>query len=848
MFKRCAYDKKKSQMHLWHEENGEAKYDVIPWVPYIFVPSDMSSGITAIDGTHVTKMTFNNFWDYRNFLKSNRNKIFENDVKEEIQFLCERYYNIPDDDIVTPTLTKYFIDIEVHSEDRFPKPEDANYPIVLISLYSSSEDKMYTWGTKPYTGEESRINYMLCSSEEELVHKFLTFMNENSPDVLSGWFINKFDIPYIANRCLKIFPNDARMNLISPLGEYRAWERNEQYRFDIPGVDVLDYFDVYKKFTFNRMPNFKLDTVAKQELDKGKLEYDAENLRKLYHEDWNTYVEYNAIDVIRVKQIDDKCKYIDLIQMLSLISRCPMKYYESVTAIIEGLFLTYYRRNDLCAPYLAGGEAVPFEAAYVKEPQVGLHKWVIGTDIASSYPTAMITLNMGNETFYGAIHYLTEEQIINSNRAREYEPFKLYRNGKMLDISGKSLEIFNTALKKGMFAIAPNGAIFTTKKEGIIAKVERVLFADKDALGHAIFDAKTKLDEIKKTGNESLITEQKNKIGQLQSQRNSKKLLLNSIYGALSVPYYRGYNQFIASAITAVGRHTIKSGQRFANDWLQQKYNTNIDSVIYIDTDSLLIKLDGLIEEPNKEKVLAIGTELNDYINKRSYEETQLIDYCSAETDFKCTFSFELIAQSGLFLAKKKYGLWLCWKDGKDVDDYKITGLDIVKSDCPQNIRKALKDVLGTILRAKPDDEIKALIRKYETEFKSFSPNDIAKNINCNNIDQYIDTDGTPKKGAPNHIKGVIYYNKLTKLLNIGNNYPAIEESSKAKVVYLKKNRFGFDCMTFIEWPKEFDEHVSIDFPKMIDKLYINKIVDYLKPIGKEHLLSNTAEQLNLFF
>ena len=830
MFKKCYYDKRNSRIHLWHNKDGQDKYDVIKWVPYIFVPT-AKSDITTIDGKPVAKMEFNSYWDYNTFLKQPNTHIFENNVKEEIQFLCEVYHHIPDDDIIPPLLNKYFIDIEVHSEDKFPKPEHADYPIVLISVYSSYEDKLYTWGIKEYTGSESRINFIYCKTEEDLVLKFLTFMNTKSPDVLSGWFINKFDIPYIANRCKKLFPDANRMSLISPVNEFREWERNDQYKFDIPGVDVLDYYEVYKKFTFNRLPNFKLDTVAKKELGKGKLEYEATNLRKLYHEDWNTYVEYNAIDVIRVKQIDDKCKYIELVQSLSLLSKCPMKYYEAVTSIIEGTFLTYYRRHNMCAPFLAGGQAVPFEAAYVKDPQVGIHKLVAGFDIASSYPTAMVTLNMGNETFYGAIHYLTEDQIINYNRKREYEDFKLYRNGKMLDISGKALETFNKALKQGLFAIAPNGAIFTTMKEGIIASVERYLFSKKDELGYTISAEKDK-----------------EKINQLKSQRNAYKVVLNSIYGALSVPYYRGYNQFIASAITAVGRHSIKNGERFANDWMRDKTKTNDDYVIYIDTDSLYIDFFRYTGEATKEEILKLGSELNEYINRRSFEETQLIDYCSQEKEFKCTFAFELLANSALFLAKKKYGCWLCWKDGKDVDDYKITGLDIVKSDCPEQIRAALKEVLGTVLKASPDSEIREIIKKTEEVFKSSSPNDIAKNINCNNIYQYIDKNGEPVKGTPNHIKGVIYYNKLTKILGIENNYPAIEESSKAKVVYLKKNKFGFDTMTFIEWPHEFNNLISIDTNKMMQKLFINKIEEYLAPIGKVSLLSDTDEQINLFF
>jgi DNA polymerase elongation subunit (family B) len=257
--------------------------------------------------------------------------------------------------------------------------------------------------------------------------------------------------------------------------------------------------------------------------------------------------------------MEDKLGYIKLIQALSLLTKCPMKYYQAMTSLIEGALITHYRRNNLCAPYFAGGHQKGFEAAYVKEPHKGMHEWVVDLDITSSYPTAIITLNMSNETYFGRIIDIPEHQVVNFVRKRKFPSFHLSREKEGVKlIRGDHLEKFNMALEKGLFAIAPCGSIFKTKPTGVIAEVEKNIFFKRKEVKGKMFKEEKGSDRRK----------------ELFSLQWAIKILLNAMFGITSVPYSRYFNTNLSEAITSCGRHTIKMGEKFVNDLLNNPQNS----------------------------------------------------------------------------------------------------------------------------------------------------------------------------------------------------------------------------------------------------------------------------------
>ncbi|MDY0215290.1 MAG: 3'-5' exonuclease, partial [Bacilli bacterium] len=472
MFRNVHFNYSENKINLWETINGERMFTEIDWVPYIYVP-DKEGDVETIFGEKARKFTFPNYKKFKSFNEDKGIVKFEDHVKPELQFLAERYHGFDDDNLPKPDLRIGSLDIEVHSEAGFPKPEDADGVVTAISI--DINDKEYIWGIKPYTGKHSD-SFTYCKDEKILLKKFFEFMYVHADiDVLTGWNISGFDIPYLYYRCKKLFgENNKLFNKFSPICDCNVWEKKdgEGLNFDFAGVSIIDYMEAYKNYTRSNPESFKLDDVAFNELQERKLEYDG-TLKELFHNDWETYIDYNVKDVKLIWRLEKKLRYLNLIQTISILSRCPMKFYDKVTNVLEGIFLTYYRRNNLCAPKLKGGKTVWFEAAFVKEPQRGLHKWVVDIDVTSMYPHNMITLNMSLETYFGCIMNFSEQDVISYTTQRQFPEFTLEGpDGEMKKIKGKQLKTFNSLLEKGAFAIAPNGAVFKTNKEGVVTTIE----------------------------------------------------------------------------------------------------------------------------------------------------------------------------------------------------------------------------------------------------------------------------------------------------------------------------------------------------------------------------------------
>jgi DNA polymerase elongation subunit (family B) len=235
------------------------------------------------------------------------------------------------------------------------------------------------------------------------------------------------------------------------------------------------------------------------------------------------------------------------------------------------------------------------------------------------------------------------------------------------------------------------------------------------------------------------------------------------------------------------------------------------------------------------------------YVDNRIFNEVQLGDYNSQVHDFKIAFKQEIIAQTALFVKKKKYAYWLKDKEGVPSDKIDVTGLEIVRSDSAEAIRPRLKKIMEMIMKQYPDSEISAEIAKYKKELMQLKPEDLAANIGINNIKKYLGR-GAPIKGTPWHVKGVYNYRLLLDRLDLKDKYEDIHEGNKAKVVYVKKNPYNVDSIAFIDWPTEFRKVVQLDKETMIEKFFIKKIRLLLEPINKEYITERDDSKLTTFF
>lgn len=488
MFRNIYYETYTNTIHLWYTaDNGENKYRTEKWVPYVFQKDDNGT-VKSIFGDNVKKLKFDSFKQYSDFQKNNKKDIFENNCKPDIQYLVEKYHKVDDDHINPPALKIYSCDIEVHTINNighFPSPQKAEEPITIITVYDWLNDHYYAFGLHEYEPKKDNVTYVYCNDDErELLDKFFSFVHTHPPDIYTGWNIslNKkmvvsgFDFPYIINRTKNLFGEDTKIyNQLSPINKVRVWKSGKDMTVIIAGVSIIDYQALYKWFSPHNLEKYTLDFVSKFEIQEQKLEYDG-SLIDLYNNDWELYCDYNIRDVELIKLLNDKLGYISLVQSLALLSRAPMECYMAMTALLEGKLLTHYRRNNLCAPFFEGGVQEGYPAAYVKFPQVGLHDWIVSVDIASSYPTAIITLNMSHEKYLGRIQQITEDQVIDYVKAQHFPEFTIKKGSRLIEYTGKSLELFNKLLGKKLITVAPCGTCFKNDKRGVIAYVEKDMF------------------------------------------------------------------------------------------------------------------------------------------------------------------------------------------------------------------------------------------------------------------------------------------------------------------------------------------------------------------------------------
>ena len=877
-FRNVYFDKKKNKIHHWYTIKGKKFYDTVDWVPYLFIPSaNKNSDWKSPNGDLVEKKYFNSYYEYKDFAESKKSIVYENNLREEIQFLVDTYHKIPDDDLEVPDLKIIFFDAEMDSVDgTFPSASEGKDPITLITAYNSSNDKMYGWGIKPYTGKNKKLIYQLCDSPQQVLELFILFIHKESPDILTGWNILGFDLEYFYNYAEK-YLKPGFINKLSPVNRVSAWKKGDIFNIDIVGITIIDYLPLFKQFYQKKLARYGLDPVSKHLFSKGKLDFSEfhENLHDLCENNWDMYVDYCVEDTWRVKRIDDKCKFINLVQALSLLTKCPMKYYEQVTTLIEGIFLTYYRRNGMCTHRFVGGERVSFPAALVKKTKTGKHKWVVDVDVTSSYPYSMIALNMGTNTYIGKIKTIqfvvddynngtvlksninsfdelsipTEEDILNCTRNKNFPPFYLETDKGTKKIIGKSLELFNKAVKNKEFSIAPNGSIFTNKIPGDIATIEKYLFLKR------------------KHTNDLLSLEKENennedRILELNCKQIAIKNVLNSIYGALAVPYFRAFNINIATAITACGRNNWLAGSQYVNEFLNSNAHTDIDYIIAGDTDSHFVELYSYIINTDQQKefdlftkdrkidrILEISKELEKYVNEKCFTDLQLECYNSVEKDFKISFKQEVVAETSIFLAKKKYTMWIVSDKGHKKEEMFSRGIELVRSDTPEVVKPILSNIVEMLLKETTDDELKKKIFEYETELMSTSPSEIATNISCSDINKYQMENFKARKGTPMHIKGAINYRYMLKEFNLQKLYEDIVDHTKVKVVYLKPNKFSFESLSFTRWPKELEsEGIQVDYNKMIEKYFFKKIEMFLEVLNKKDLTNKNNVLIDMFF
>lgn len=709
----------------------------------------------------------------------------------------------------------YTIDIETASEYGFPEVDLAREEILLISIQDYSTKKVYTWGSGPYSKKIDNYVYYECSNELDLINKFLTFWENNYPDIVTGWNIGGYDIPYIINRIAKLF-GEKEAKRLSPwkfIRSQKVFEFNrEEIRYEIYGIAILDYLSLYRKYSFKNPENYRLDTIAENELGQKKLDHSQyATFKDFYTYGWDTYVEYNIIDVKLVNKLEDKLQLINMAIDLAYQSKSNYEDIFFQVRMWDNIIFNYLKNKNIVIPLKKTSvKSEKFEGAYVKIPNPGMYGWTVTLDLTSLYPHIMMSYNISPET------------LVN-------KPFGDINVDKIIS------KTVDTSIFPD-YSICPNGSMYTKKKQGFIPAILEEMFEKRKQYKDLMISAEK---EYEKNKNDKI----QYQISNYKVKQLSLKVCLNSGYGALGSPYFRFYELRNAEAITLSGQLALKWIESKLNKYFNNLLSTkDIDYCIYGDTDSIMLNVDPLVhkmfdvDNTPKEKIVnfldkAFSTQIQKYINS-SYKE--LTDYLNCYQS-KLHMKREKIADKFLIRGKKNYIFNVWDNEGVRYEKPKIsiTGLEAVKSSTPAYCRVKLKEAFEVIMNSDQNEMID-FISKVKSEFKTLSPESISSPTGVSDVLKFMDLNTLYRKGTPFHVRGSIVYNNFIKKNKLENKYTKISNGDKIKYCYLKlPNPVMENVISFQQtFPIETGLEKYIDYDMQFDKTFIQPLKSILDIIG----------------
>jgi DNA polymerase elongation subunit (family B) len=792
----------------------------IAYTPTLFLPSKKPTEFKTLDGDFLEPMRFESIRETRDFVKRydevSNFKIYGN-TNYQYAFIADEQKGMVDWNIDDISIA--VIDIEVGSENGFPDPYLANEPITAIAIkYLKGPMVVFGCGDYVVQGDEK---YIKCNDETQLCKKFLQFWQDNTPDVLSGWNIKFFDVPYLFNRFNKILGEDETKKL-SPWGFINSRKavvnNRELVAYDFVGVSFLDYIELYRWYApgGKSQESYKLDNIANVELGENKLSYDEyDNLHQLYRLNFQKFIEYNIKDVELVFKLENKLKLIELGLTLAYDTKTNYEDIFAQTRMWDSIIYNYLLEKKIVVPpKVVKDKTSAFEGAYVKDPQVGKHDWVASFDLNSLYPHLMMQYNISPETLIEPQDYTPEMRNI------------IMKNVSVDKMLKQELDLSDL---KGV-TITPNAQFFRTDKRGFLPQMMEEMYEDRKKFKKLMLKAKQEYEDEK---DQSKKYEIKNRIARYDNLQLAKKVSLNSAYGALGSQYFRFYDLRMALAVTLAGQLSIRWIEKKLNQYMNKLLKTEEDYVIASDTDSIYLRLGPLVDKVYSKKnntAEIIGfmdkvceDKIQPYIDE-SYQA--LASYVHAYEQ-KMQMKREALSDKGIWTAKKRYILNVYNNEGVQYNEpqMKVMGLEMVKSSTPSAIREKMRQSIRIMLQGTEDD-IHTFIDDFKTEFKNLPVEDISFPRGLNGLKEYSDSVTMYKKGTPIHVKGAILYNHHLKHLGLEKKYPKIQDGEKLKFTYLKQpNPFKDMVISYPgRLPPEFELQSYIDYDTQFDKAFLEPI------------------------
>ena len=819
-------------------KNGAPVKRVDKYRPTLFVPSLEKTEYKTLAGEYVEPFQPGYVTDCRKFVDQYKGvgnfKIYGN-TDYVYQFIGDSF---PDE--VSYDFSKIpiaYIDIETTCEDGFPDIDDPNEEVIAITF--TVNEKTFVFGSKQYElPDEENLEVFVSDNETELLNSFISVWEANCPHAITGWNIKFFDIPYLVQRIQRVL-GPVESSKLSPWKKIREKQIERQGKkhttFQILGVSILDYLDLYKTFTYVNQESYRLDHIAFVELGERKLSYsEFDSIKDFYKKDFQKFVEYNVKYVRLVQRLEEKLKLIELAMALAYSAKVNYEDVFSQVRTWDQIIYHYLRsHNIIIPPKKEGKKDDQYVGAYVKDPIVGQHDWIASFDLNSLYPHLIMQYNISPET-----------------KIQQQQDFLITPNA----ILGEQSNSLERALKSHTdknYSVAANGTCYTRKRQGFLPALMEKMYKERKHYKKLMIDAQKR--KQKNPDDQGIDFE----IAKYHNFQLVRKIQLNSAYGAIGNQYFRYYDVQMAEAITTSGQLSIRWIADKLNEFLNRTIGTeDYDYVVASDTDSVYLRLCNLVDKVCGKKTKPEIVEFLDKASeeiilpfiKKKYDE--LAELMNAY-DNKMIMERECIADKGIWTAKKRYMLNVLDNEGIRYKEpkLKIMGIETTRSSTPAIVREKLKKAISLIMLT---DEItvQSFISEFKKQFSELDPEEVSFPRGVSNLEKYKSSADIYSKGTPIAVKGALLYNHYVKSKKLDRKYNLIVEGEKVKFTYLKEPNpisgpRGDKVISFVNsLPKELDLHRFVDYNKQFEVAFLDPIMKILNVIGWDTEKKSTLESL----
>jgi len=796
-------------------DNGKRCVDRVPYVPRLFVPTKGKGRFKSLTGIGLDSVSYKSIKEARQTIKryEEHPNFLHGTDRFQYQYMADYWPGNVEYD--KDKLRIYTIDIEVESEHGFPNVADCAEKMICITVKDQVKKQILVWGMADYTVKQDNVHYVKCDDERDLLKQFLKFWSAYSPDVLTGWNSKYFDIPYLVKRIGKILGSSSmkRMSPWNIIQEDQTYELGKtQTYYRLLGVAQLDYLQLYRKFTIKNQESYRLDHIGKVELGEQKDDNPFDTFKEWYQQDIQSFIDYNIQDVELVDKLEDRLQLIELALTMAYNAKANYEDVFSQVRMWDTIIFNELLKDNIIVPMRDMNPTSPeLVGAYVKDPKVGFHDWVVSFDLNSLYPHLIMQYNISPETIL---------------------PDK--KNVDITDLLDKKVDTSDGN------CMAANGTMYRTGKQGFLPRIIQKEYNDRTIYKKKMLEAEQQYANTKDPKYEKLAR-------RYYLVQHSKKISLNSAYGAIGNKYFRYYDHRMAEAITTSGQLNIRWIDNKLNEYFNKLYKTKDDYIIASDTDSVyinmapLVKMTGSTDSNKIVKALDkfCSERLEPYITK-CYDE--LGSYMNVFEN-KMVMKREAIADKGIWTAKKRYILNVHNSEGVQYPEpkLKIMGIEAVKTSTPLPCREKLREAFKVIMGG-DQKEMKEFIVNFRRDFELLPPEEIAFPRSVNGIKKYGDTTSIYKKGTPMHVKGALLYNHLLKTKKVSHKFQQFYEGDKGKFVHLRKNMWNANVITFMaKLPKEFEMHGLIDYEQQFTKSFMEPLRFILNAINWKIDASDSA-------